>query len=211
MEKYVDHKAGSSITLGSTVFALNLIACRTFASSKASLSHMLTSHPGLALLCCDYVFAITCGVHLLFGQFGRTYINLCSDKCHKCLENVQCPTAISSPVMAHKVHQNDHSYVCELSGPTFKVTTQEFSKVGGYMEDFQKATNRRVGTCPGQYSKGSVGNTPLHIACKFISSLPQNLKFKKRHPPLNRRQGAQMAKYRIVLKFQGTKYLRIGL
>ena len=36
--------------------------------------------------------------------------------------------------MAPEAHQNDHSYVCELS----QSTTQEFSMVGGYTEDLKK-------------------------------------------------------------------------
>ena len=39
-------------------------------------------------------------------------------------------------VMAPEAHQNDHSYVCELS----RSTTQEFSMVGGYTEDLKKNT-----------------------------------------------------------------------
>ena len=35
-------------------------------------------------------------------------------------------------VMAPKVHKNNRSYICELSGPTFRFTMQEFSMVGGY-------------------------------------------------------------------------------
>lgn len=159
MEKYVDHKAGSSITLGSTVFALNLIACRTFASSKASLSHMLTSHPGLALLCCDYVFAFMCGVHLLFGQFGRTYINLCSDKCHKCLKNVRCPTAISSPVMIKCIRMIAATYVNsadQLSSSLRKnlakwvVTWRTFKKpqIGGWALAQDNTVRARLETPP---------------------------------------------------------------
>ena len=43
--------------------------------------------------------------------------------------------------MVSEVHQDDHSYVLELSGPTFRFTMQEFSMVGGYTEDLRKPQN----------------------------------------------------------------------
>ena len=46
--------------------------------------------------------------------------------------------------------------LCELSGPTFRFTTQEFSMVGGYTENLEKPQNGqnwRVGACSRQYGK----------------------------------------------------------
>ena len=46
--------------------------------------------------------------------------------------------------------------LCELSGPTFRFATQEFSMVGGYTENLEKPQNGqnwRVGACLGQYGK----------------------------------------------------------
>ena len=73
----------------------------------------------------------------------------------------------------------------------FQCITQEFSTVGGNTEDLQKPQNWRVGTfkMPGQYGKGLVGNTPLHMACKFTSSLYLRTWNSRRdtHLPFNRR------------------------
>ena len=44
-------------------------------------------------------------------------------------------------VVVAKVHQNNPSYVCELSGPTFGFTMQEFSMVGGYTENPEEPQN----------------------------------------------------------------------
>ena len=58
-------------------------------------------------------------------------------------------------VVAPKVHQNNRSYnVCELSGPTFGFTMQEFSMVGSYTETLKTTKlsklgggHLRMGTC----------------------------------------------------------------
>jgi len=53
-------------------------------------------------------------------------------------------------------HSASQLQVCELSGPTFRFTTQEFSMVGGYMENLEKPQNCQnlgVGACLGQYGK----------------------------------------------------------
>ena len=41
-------------------------------------------------------------------------------------------------VVAPEAHQNDRSYVRELSRPTFDFTTQQFSMVGSCTEDLKK-------------------------------------------------------------------------
>ena len=61
-----------------------------------------------------------------------------------------------------RVVQNasEQSQLCELSGPTFGFTTQEFSMVGGYIENPEKPQNSQnwgvgactgMSTCSGQY------------------------------------------------------------
>ena len=52
------------------------------------------------------------------------------------LQTGVCET-LRPDVVAPEAHQNYRSYVRELSGPTFDSTTQEFSMVGGYTEDFK--------------------------------------------------------------------------
>ena len=52
-------------------------------------SHVLTSHPGFAL-------RLRVRVHIRRSDSLAEHIDFCSDKCHKCSENVRCPTVISS-------------------------------------------------------------------------------------------------------------------
>ena len=44
-------------------------------------------------------------------------------------------------VVAPEAHQNNHSFVCELSGPTFNSLHKNFMVVGSYMEDLKKPPN----------------------------------------------------------------------
>ena len=65
-----------------------------------------------------------------------------------------CETSMPD-VMAPEAHQNDRSYVRELSRPT----SIQLSMVGGYTKDLKKSLNcqnwgvgacTRMGACPGQ-------------------------------------------------------------
>ena len=55
---------------------------------------MLTSDPGFAIAL-QLRVRVRARAHLSFTQLAE-HIDFCSDKCHKCSENVQCPTVISS-------------------------------------------------------------------------------------------------------------------
>ena len=54
-------------------------------------------------------------------------------------------------VRAAKVHQNNRSYICEVSGPTFGFTMQEFSMVGNHTENPEKLSKLGVSACLRQY------------------------------------------------------------
>ena len=54
---------------------------------------MLTSHPGFALRLC---MRVRMRVRIRRSDSLAEHIDFCSDKCHKCSENVRCPTVISS-------------------------------------------------------------------------------------------------------------------
>ena len=63
-------------------------------------------------------------------------------------------------VVAPEAHQNDSSYVSELSGPTFNPLHKNFAGWAFYMEDLKKLQNCQnwgvgacagMGTYPGQY------------------------------------------------------------
>lgn len=45
-----------------------------------------------------------------------------------------------------EAHQNNHSYVLELSVPTFRFTTHEFSMVGGYTEELKNHKTVKLGS-----------------------------------------------------------------
>ena len=75
-----------------------------------------------------------------------------------------CKTLLPDVVMP-EVHQNDHSSVHELSGPTFNslhkhlalwVVTQKTSKKK------KNSQNWRVGTCAGQYGICNTCDLDLH-------------------------------------------------
>ena len=66
------------------------------------------------------------------------HIDFCSDKCHKCSENVQCPTVISSPDLMAQVHQNDRSYLRELSGLTFSALHKNLTQWAVTRRTFKK-------------------------------------------------------------------------
>ena len=53
---------------------------------------MLTLHPDFTL-CCDYTYS---HVHIHHLNSSAEHIDFCSDKCHKCSENVRCLAVISS-------------------------------------------------------------------------------------------------------------------
>ena len=40
---------------------------------------------------------------------------------------------------------SEQSQLCELSGPTFGFTSQEYSMVGGYTEDLEKSQTVKIG------------------------------------------------------------------
>ena len=59
--------------------------------------------------------------------------------------------SVCEPLMGAQ-SASDQLQVCELNGPTFGFTMQEFSMVGGYTEDLKKTTELSklwVGTCAG--------------------------------------------------------------
>ena len=67
---------------------------------------------------------------------------------------------VCEPLMPDVVASKAQSELCELSGSTFEFNAQEFSMVGGYMENLKKPQNHQnwgmgacsgVGTCSGQY------------------------------------------------------------
>ena len=63
-------------------------------------------------------------------------------------------------VVMHEVHQNDRSYVCELSGLTFGALHKNFAR---WVVTRRPSKYYKIGgwdTCLGQYGKGFVGNTP---------------------------------------------------
>ena len=58
-------------------------------------------------------------------------------------------------VGALEAHQNDCSYVCQLSGLMFRIPTHKFSMVSGYADDLKNTQNCQncmgMGACRGQY------------------------------------------------------------
>ena len=78
---------------------------------------------------------------------GRSAVNEATDRCAR----TSCRGAQSA---------SEESQLCELSGPTFGFTTQEFNIVGGYTENPEKPLNGQnwgvgactgMGACSGQY------------------------------------------------------------
>ena len=68
-------------------------------------------------------------------------------------------------VVAPEVHQNNCSYVDELSGTYFRFTMQQFSMVGGYIKEFRKPLNCQnwgVGAFQGQFG------TKTSCMCTFV-------------------------------------------
>ena len=70
---------------------------------------MLTSDPGLQLLHCNYACAFMV-VHIYRPDSLAEQIDFCSDKCHKCSENVRCPTVISSSAYQKSLAQVAQEY-----------------------------------------------------------------------------------------------------
>ena len=65
-------------------------------------------------------------------------------------------TDVCKPLMPDFMASKAQLQLCELSGPTFRFTTQEFSMVGGYTENPEdhktlKSGGWGMGTCSGQY------------------------------------------------------------
>ena len=63
-------------------------------------------------------------------------------------------TGVCEPLMPDVVVSKAQSQLCELSGSTYGFNTQEFSMVGGYMENLKKPQNCQnwgVAACSGQY------------------------------------------------------------
>ena len=94
-------------------------------------------------------------------------------------------------VVLHKVHQNDCSYLRELSGLTFSALHKnKFSTVGGYTEDLQKPQNWRVGTCPDNIVRAWLETPPYtwHVNLQALSTLELEIQEEiPTHLPFNRR------------------------
>ena len=82
-------------------------------------------------------------VYTTFVQQAKNARNEATDACVRTFDAGCC---------APEAHQNDQSYVRELSGPIyFRFITKEFSMEGGYTEDLinpQNCQNWGVGACP---------------------------------------------------------------
>ena len=70
---------------------------------------------------------------------------------------VQAPTVCAKDLVAHEMHQNDRTYVCELSGLTFGALHKNLTWWAVTWRTSKKPQNWRVGTTVSL--KGLVGNT----------------------------------------------------
>ena len=87
-----------------------------------------------------------------------------------------------------EAHQNDYSYVCWLSRPTFRFTMQEFSIVGSYMHGVPPKTQNcqtlwvgaclGMGTCSGQAPQYLVSKVRTHLSMtSFAAFFAGSIKF----------------------------------
>ena len=103
---------------------------------------------------------LTCS---LVAKFLQRSVVTCSTQISCCRERTlrtRPRTSVCQPLMPDVVASKAQSQLCELSGSTFEFNAQEFSMVGGYIENLEKPQNCQnwgvgacsgVGACLGQY------------------------------------------------------------